>query len=184
MIPAVVEAHLRQRYAALEHHVHASAFTAQELAAADHVSGYRVAKAVVLKLKGTLAIAVVAATDRVNVHPLEEQMGARAELAREEEFQERFRPCEPGAEPPLAMFGVPIYVDEKLIRERTILVPAGTHEDAVILDTSEWIWCENVRPIMNLGQRAVPEVPEGTALTVAVPKNPEAKPKTIEVKVS
>jgi Ala-tRNA(Pro) deacylase len=164
MIPAVVEAHLRQRYAVFEHHVHASAFTAQELAAADHVSGYRVAKLVVLKLRGTLAIAVVAATDRVNLHPLEEAMGTRAELAPEAEFQERFRPCEPGAEPPLAVFGIPIYVDDKLIRERTILVPAGTHEDAVILDTSEWLWCEKVRPIMNLGQRALRDVSSGGAL--------------------
>lgn len=154
MIPAVVEGHLRQRYAAYVHHVHATAFTAQELAAAEHVSGYRVAKLVVLKLNGELAIAVVAATDRVNVHPLEEATGARAELVPEEEFLERFRPCDPGAEPPLAMFGVPIYVDDKLARERTILVPAGTHEDAAILDTSEWLWCEKVRPIMNLGRRA------------------------------
>ncbi len=180
MIPAVVETHLRQRYVAFEHHVHASAFTAQELAAADHVSGYRVAKAVVLKLRGSLVIAVVAATDRVNVHPLEEAMGARAEFVSEEEFQERFRPCEPGAEPPLAMFGVPIFVDDELIRQRTILIPAGTYEDAVLLDTSEWVWCENVRPIMNLGQRAVAEG-AGNALTAAVSKNSEAK--TVQIRV-
>jgi Ala-tRNA(Pro) deacylase len=155
MIPAIIEAHLRERYSAYEHHVHVPAATAQELAAAEHVSGYRVAKLVVLKLGGHLAMAVVAATDRVNVHPLEEATGARAELVPEAEFAERFSPCEPGAEPPLAIFGVPIYVDDKLIREDAIVIPAGTHEDAAIVGTSEWIWSERVMPLTNLGRRAV-----------------------------
>jgi len=157
MIPAVVDAHLREWYGAYQHHVHAIAATAQDLAAAEHVSGYRVAKPVVLRLDGELALAVVAATDRVNVGPLEEATNARAELVPEAEFAERFRPCDPGAEPPLAMFGVPIYVDDKLIRERTIVIPAGTHEDAAVIDTSEWIWCERVRTIVNLGRRALPD---------------------------
>jgi Ala-tRNA(Pro) deacylase len=152
MIPAIIEAHLRERYSAYEHHVHAAAATAQELAAAEHVSGYRVAKLVVLRLGGRLVIAVVAATDRVNVQPLEEATGARAELVPEAEFSDRFSPCEPGAEPPLAIFGVPIYVDDKLIRERAIVIPAGTHEDAAIVDTSEWSWSERA---LNLGRRAV-----------------------------
>ncbi len=157
MVPASVEAHLR-RYGVYERLVHLPAFTARDLAAAEHVSGYRVAKLVVLRLKGELAIAVIAATDRVNPRPLEEATGARAELVPEEEFVDRFRPCEPGAEPPLAMFGIPIYVDDKLIREPTLLIPAGTHEDAAVLDTSEWVWCERVQPLTNLGQRSPPEV--------------------------
>lgn len=153
MIPAIVEAYLRQRYKAYEHHVHATAGSAQELAAAEHVSGYRVAKPVVVKLGGDLAIAVVAATDRVNVHPLEEVSGFHAELACEREFAERFRPCEPGAEPPLAIFGLPIYVDDKLTRERTVVFQAGTHEDSAVVDTSEWVWRERAELITNLGLR-------------------------------
>ena len=154
MIPAVIEAHLRDRYGDCERHGHPVAATAQDLAAAEHVSGFRVAKLIVLRLDGDLAIAVVAAPDRLNVAPLEEATGLRAELVSEAELAERFRPCEPGAEPPFALFGVPIYVDDKLLRERTIVVPAGTHEDAAVLETTQWRWCERVRPIMNLGRRA------------------------------
>ncbi len=157
MIPAAVEAHLRRRYASYQHHVHPAARSAQALAAAEHASGHRVAKVVVLRLDGELAIAVVAATDRVDVRPLEEATGARAELARERDFAHRFLPCELGAEPPLALFGVPIYVDDKLIRERTLVFPAGSHVDSAVLDTGEWAWCERVRAIANLGRRAEPE---------------------------
>jgi Ala-tRNA(Pro) deacylase len=156
VIPALIDAHLREWYGAYEHHVHAAAMTARELAAAEHASGRRVAKLVVVRLGRELAIAVVAATDRLNVHPLEEATGERAELVPEEEFSERFRPCDPGAEPPFAMFGLPIYVDDKLVRERTIVIPAGTHEDAAVVDTGEWIWRERARPIANLGRRATP----------------------------
>ncbi len=153
MIPPRIEAHLRERYRAYEHHRHAAAMTAQGLAAAEHVSGYRVAKPVVLRLDGELVIAVVAAADRVNLEVLEEATGSRAELVPEAEFCERFRPCQAGAEPPLAIFGARIFVDHRLIREWTIVMAGGTHEDAVVLETSEWVWCERAQPIVNLGRR-------------------------------
>ncbi len=154
MIPPEIEAYLRERYHWFEHHTHASAGSAQYLAAAEHVSGHRVAKTVVLKLHGELVLAVVAAPDFVNLAPLEEVTGSPAKLAVEAEFSERFRPCDAGAEPPLAIFGVPIFVDDKLIRERALVMPGGTHDDAVILDASEWMWCERVQPIVGLGGRA------------------------------
>lgn len=154
MIPAMIETHLRERHSVYEHHRHALAMSAQELAASEHVSGYRVAKVVVVKLDGKLAIAVVAATDRVALGTLEEATASTAELVSETEFSGRFRPCEPGSEPPLAMFGLPIFVDEKLLHEKRLLMPAGTHEDAIALDTHEWIRCEEVQPIANLGIRA------------------------------
>ncbi len=153
MIPSAIETHIHGRYRRHVHHTHASAATAQELAANEHVSGYRVAKPVVIELAGELAIAVVAATDRVNLAVLEEATGSRAEIVPEIEFADRFRPCEPGAEPPLALFGVPIFVDDKLLREWAVVMPAGTHEDAIVLETAEWAWCEKVQPIANLGRR-------------------------------
>ena len=154
MIPAMIETHLKDRFSAYEHHHHTAAMSAQELAASEHVSGYRVAKPVVVRLDGRLALAVVAATDRVALGTLEEATAAQsAELVPEQEFAGRFLPCEPGAEPPLALFGIPIFVDEKLLHERRLLMPGGTHEDAIALDTHEWIRSEEVQPIANLGVR-------------------------------
>jgi len=154
MIPAMIETHLRERHRVYEHHRHAVAMSAQELAASEHVSGYRVAKPVVVKLNGKLAIAVVAATDRVALGTLEEATASSADLVPEAEFAGSFHPCEPGSEPPLALFGLPIFVDEKLLHEKKLLMPAGTHEDAIALDTHEWIQCEEVQPIANLGIRS------------------------------
>jgi Ala-tRNA(Pro) deacylase len=125
--------------------------TAQERAAADHVTGRRVAKPVIVRLGGSLAIAVVRATDRLNLAALEEATGDRAELVGEQEFAGHFAPCELGAEPPLALFGLPIFVDAAMERVPTLVMPAGTHRDAVELDTNAWMRAEHAQPISSLG---------------------------------
>jgi Ala-tRNA(Pro) deacylase len=151
MIPTMIEAHLRQQHLGYEHHIHPFAMTAQQLAASEHVSGRRVAKPVVVQLDGRWALAVVAATDKVNLAALEEATGCGAELVPEAAFATRFAPCQPGSEPPLAVFGLPIFVDEKLEQEPSLLMSAGTHEDSVVLDTHEWMRCERVQPVAGLG---------------------------------
>lgn len=153
MIPSTIEAHLRQHHPGYQHHVHEVAMTAQELAASEHVSGRRVAKAVVLRLGGKLVMAVVPATERVGLAALEEATGSVAELVAEADFAPAFAPCEVGAEPPLALFGLQIFVDEKLEREPTLVMAAGTHRDSVVLDTREWLRCEKPQPVSGLGVR-------------------------------
>ncbi|HEX9243698.1 MAG TPA: YbaK/EbsC family protein, partial [Anaeromyxobacter sp.] len=129
MIPTVIETHLRENHRGFEHHQHTSAMTAQDLAAADHVTGFRVAKPVVVRVGGRLALAVVSAAERVSLGMLEEATGERAELVPEAEFASRFVPCESGAEPPLSLFGLPIFADEKFLHADKVLMQAGTHED-------------------------------------------------------
>jgi Ala-tRNA(Pro) deacylase len=149
-----VEAHLRECHAGFEHHPHKSAVTAQELAEAEHVSGYRVAKPVVVRIDGDPAIVVVAAAEHVRLGVLEEATGSKVELVPEWEFVEWFPACELGAEPPLAMFGLPILVDDKLASSDRLLMPAGTHQDAVVIETDRWLQCERVQTIPGLGGRA------------------------------
>ena len=151
MIPSFIRSYLEQQHVGYAHHIHAAAMTAQELAAHEHVSGRRVLKPVIVKVDGQLAFAVVAATERVNLAQLEEATGARVELVPEGEFVSRFLPCEAGAEPPLAIFGLPIFFDEKLERAGRMIMPAGTHQDAVELETKAWMSAEKAQPVANLG---------------------------------
>ncbi len=152
MIPTMIDAYLREHGLHFEHFIHGRAVAAQRLAAAEHVSGSRVAKVVVVNVDGRLALAVVAATERVNVEALREALQAReVELVPEARFAERFWPCEAGAEPPLSLFGVPIYVDAQLARQPWLLMRAGTHEDAIQLDTDDWLLSERARIMDGLG---------------------------------
>ena len=151
MIPAPIETYLREHHLTFEHHVHARAIPAQMFAAAEHVSGSRVAKPVVVILDGDLAIAVVPATHKVDLPVLARVTGAKeARLASETAFADKFRPCEPGAEPPLRMFGLPIYVDAELAREPFLVMRGGTHEDSIQLETRAWMQSETVRSVPDL----------------------------------
>jgi Ala-tRNA(Pro) deacylase len=155
MIPTPIENYLREHRLSYQHHVHPRAVPAQELAAAEHVSGSRVAKPVVVSLDGSLAMAVVSALHWVDLDALARATGARgATLVAEPDFASRFEPCEAGAEPPLGVFGLPIYVDAELSREPFLVMRGGTHEDSISLETRAWMRSEQARPVPGLGMLA------------------------------
>jgi len=156
MIPDRVDQYLKTRHPGCEHTAHFRAVPAQRVAAAEHVSGDRMAKTVVVSLDGQQALAVVAADRRVDLGALALATGAsQAEMVPEADFAARFEPCEVGAEPPLCLFGVPIYVDAILAREPWIVMRGGTHEDAIRMRTDEWLDVEGVRVVQGLGSEDV-----------------------------
>ncbi len=151
MIPERIEQYLKEHHPACEHMAHARAVQAQRVAAVEPVSGARVAKTVVVDLDGEEVIAVVAADRKVDLAVLAQVSGAgTAELVPEDDFAPRFSPCEAGAEPPLGLFGMRIYVDGALAREPWIVMRGGTHEDAIRMRTEEWLDEEDVRVVDDL----------------------------------
>jgi Ala-tRNA(Pro) deacylase len=62
-------------------------------------------------------------------------MGAKkVRLATEEEIAGLFPDCEVGAMPPFgAEYNLAVYAEEHLAEDEQILIPAGTHEDSVLL---------------------------------------------------
>ncbi len=152
MIPTQIEQYLTEHGLPYEPRSHHRAVTADRMAAAEHTSGSRVAKVVVVRADGELVLAVIAASQHLDAERLRTVLGARVlTLAPEESFAQRFAPCEIGAEPPLALFGLPIYVDSRLALEPRILMRAGTHEDAIELFTDDWLLSERARIVDGLG---------------------------------
>ncbi len=81
---------------------HSLAYTAQGIAALAHVSGKKLAKTVIVKIDGILAMAVVPASMHVDLDRLRSLTGARTvEIATEREFKDAFPDCETGAMPPV-----------------------------------------------------------------------------------
>ncbi len=153
MIPERVDEYLKQNHPACEHTAHMRTVAAQRVAAAEHVTGDRMAKTVVVSLDGELVLAVVAADRKVDLGALALATGAtQADLVPETQFASRFEPCEAGAEPPLGLFGMPIYVDAALAREPWVVMRGGTHEDAIRMRTDEWMDVESVRVVQGLGR--------------------------------
>lgn len=119
---------------------HSQAFTAQEIAAAAHVSGKELAKTVMVKLDGKLAMAVLPAPDQVSVSRLGEITGAGSVgIASEEDFAGLFPGCDLGAMPPFGnLWDLDVFVDQRLREDEEIAFNAGSHTELLKLPYSDF----------------------------------------------
>jgi Ala-tRNA(Pro) deacylase len=138
---------LGRRGIPFEERHHHDAYTAQELAQAEHVSGHRVAKVVVVIADGRPVILVLPASRLVVPEQVADRLGAwEVRLASEEEMGRVFDDCETGAIPPLRHWrDVPVLMDGYLRVEGDILFPGGTHEDALRVRFNDWFRLVNPR---------------------------------------
>lgn len=129
----LLKQHLDAAGVAYEVLSHPQAFTAQEVAEAQHVKGREVAKVVMLRSGGDFFMAVLPAPYRVDLDLARGVVGRPdLQLATEAEFAGLFPDCEPGAMPPFGnLYGVPVLVDDSLTRDEHIVFNAGTHTQTV-----------------------------------------------------
>lgn len=114
---------------------HSPAYTAQGIAALTHIPGKELAKTVIVKIDGKPAMAVVPASFHVDLRLLKKITGAQAvELASENEFKGLFPECETGAMPPFGnLYGIDVYADERLAKDKEISFNAGSHRELIRL---------------------------------------------------
>jgi Ala-tRNA(Pro) deacylase len=119
---------------------HSTAYTAQGIAALTHIPGQELAKTVIVKIDDAMAMAVLPASSQVHLPLL--QRGAGAEtigLVRESEFKDRFPECETGAMPPFGnLYGLPVFVEESLTRDKEIAFNAGSHNELIRLSYADF----------------------------------------------
>ncbi len=115
------------------HTVHPLAYTAREVASAEHVPAHEVAKTVIFLCEQGYGMAVLTADTVVDLEQLRLDLGlSRLRLATEAELGELFPACELGAMPPFGnLFGLPVYVDSRMSAEDKITFNAGSHRDVI-----------------------------------------------------
>jgi Ala-tRNA(Pro) deacylase len=95
---------------------------------------------VIIKLDGKPVMAVLPAKYHVDLMLLRKK--AKAEtvgLATEEDFQGIFPGCETGAMPPFGnLFGLSVYADESLEKDKEIAFNAGTHRELIRMPWDEF----------------------------------------------
>lgn len=129
-----------------EHHAkyvtisHSRAYTAQEIAAAVHISGKELAKSVIVKINGDFMMAVLPATCKLKFDSLKNAIGKEtARLASEDEFKSLFPDCEIGAMPPFGnLYSIPVYIAESLEEDAEIAFNAGTHTEVIRMTMSDY----------------------------------------------
>ncbi len=119
---------------------HSSAYTAQEIAATAHVPGKELAKTVIIKIDGKMAMAILPASYKVDFELLKDVTGtSNVRLAEEYEFIDKFPGCEPGAMPPFGnLYGMDVYVAKSLTGDEEIAFNAGTHTELIKMDYKDF----------------------------------------------
>lgn len=127
---------------------HSPAYTAQEIAAAAHVSGNELVKTVMVAIDGNMAMALLHAARHLDFDRLRTLCGSHnVSLAEEVEFSGLFPECEIGAMPPFGnLYGMAVYADDELDESADIVFNAGTHRE--LLRLSWFDYKRLVNPVM------------------------------------
>ena len=129
-----------------EHHVryrpvlHRATFSAQRMADTLHVPGDHVAKTVILKVDGSYVLALLQATQYVDISFFKATLRAESvELATETELAEIFEDCEIGAIPPFgSRYGMETIVDESLTHDHLIVFEGNSHEESICMNYEDF----------------------------------------------
>jgi Ala-tRNA(Pro) deacylase len=132
-IPRSIEQFLSGQHVPYSVIRHRPAYTAQEEAALAHIPGHQWAKTVACVADDHPILAVVPASQLVDLERLREITGAAdVRLASEREFERLYPDCETGSMPPLGpLYGQPVFVDRALAGASEIVFDAGSHSDAL-----------------------------------------------------
>ncbi len=131
---------LDENHAEYTHTVHPTAYTAREVASAEHLPNREFAKAVIIFGDEGYHMIVVPASRLVDFQEVRLTLGfTHARLATEEEVGELFPDCELGAMPPFGnLYGMTVHLDSSIAAEEIIAFNAGTHRDVLHMHTDEY----------------------------------------------
>lgn len=112
---------------------HPPAYTAQDIAAEEHVSGDMLAKPVIIRDEREYAMCVLPASYKLDMQKVARaRKAAQVRLADEGEMSKLFSDCELGAEPPFGnLYNMPTLVDEHLTADDEIVFQSGSHRQAI-----------------------------------------------------
>ena len=119
---------------------HSSAYTAMEISALAHVPGKDLAKTVMIKTNGHMAMAVLPATHMIKMDLLKKAIGSdNIRLATEQEFKDKFADCEVGAMPPFGnLYNMEVYASDLLRDDEEIVFNAGSHTELIKLSYKDF----------------------------------------------
>lgn len=108
-------------------------------AQACHISGDRLAKAVLLRDETGYALAVLPASHHIRLSDLKSQFGEDVELASEREIEELFEDCARGAIPAVGeCYGLDMVIDDGIEAHPEIYFEGGDHATLVRMSQAQF----------------------------------------------
>ncbi len=135
-----LEQYLRESGVQFKEMTHRTAYTAQDVAAAQHIAGKLVAKVTMIVVDSGMVMLVLPASHRVDMNKVGDVFPEDTiRLARESEFEHLFPDCEVGAMPPFGnLYNLPVYVDRALAADEQLVFQAGTHRETMQIDYADY----------------------------------------------
>jgi Ala-tRNA(Pro) deacylase len=135
-----LETYLRDQQVSFEVQHHPTAYTAQDVAASEHIPSKLMAKVVIVYVDARMVMLVLPASHRVDLSRMRDELGVKdVWLAGEREIAVAFPDCEVGAMPPFGnLYNVPVYVDRLLAEDDTIVFQVGNHTNTISMKYADF----------------------------------------------
>ena len=136
-----IRQYLTEHGVRFEAHRHNPAYTAQELAAQEHISGRKTAKAVVVRTPKQFAMCVLPANRKLDMVKTAQALRARqVELVDEAQMARLFPDSEIGAEPPFGeLYQMETVLDRHLAEQDEVLFEAGRHDESIRMSCKDYL---------------------------------------------
>jgi Ala-tRNA(Pro) deacylase len=122
---------------------HRKVFTAFDAAETQHEKLSEVAKAVLLKGKKNLYLAVLPAGNNCDFKALSKLSGDKLSMAKEKDIEKNMKTKVGLIAPFGSLYKLPIFIDKKLLKNKKINLPAGSYTESVVLSVKDYLKLEN-----------------------------------------
>lgn len=122
---------------------HRKVFTAFDSAETQDVKLSEVVKAVLLRGKKNLYLAVLPAGNNCDFKALGKLAQDKLSMAKEKDITTKLK-TKIGLIPPFgSLFKLPIFIDKKLLKNKKINLPAGSYTESIVMNLKDYLKLEN-----------------------------------------
>jgi Ala-tRNA(Pro) deacylase len=122
---------------------HKKVFTAFDATQTQHLKTSEVAKAVLLKGKKNLYMAVLPAGNNCDFKALSKLIGDKISMAKEKDITSKLKTKVGLLTPFGSLYKIPLFLDKKLTKNKKLNLPAGSYTESIELSTKDYIKLEN-----------------------------------------
>jgi len=122
---------------------HRKVFTAFDSAETQDIKLTEVAKAVLLKGKKNLYLAVLPAGNNCDFKALSKLTGDKVSMAKEKDIETKLKTKVGLIAPFGSLFKLPMFIDKKLLKNKKINLPAGSYTESVEMNVKDYLKLEN-----------------------------------------
>ena len=122
---------------------HKKVFTAFDATQTQHLKTGEVAKAVLLKGKKGLYMAVLPAGNNCDFKSLSKIIGDKVSMAKEKDITAKLKTKVGLLSPFGSIYKIPVFLDKKLAKNKKLNLPAGSYTESIELSVKDYLKLEN-----------------------------------------